>query len=262
MKKTLFTTLLLAATAVMTVSAQQIEVKEWTLGDSVRKATIVVPKNAKTEASPVIFVFHGRGESMQDAAKMQIEKLWPEAIVIYPQGLYEKNKGMLGAGYGWERPGKDTPGRDMPLFNKILEYIGKEYKVDAGRTYGIGITNGGGFLYGQWIRKPETMTAIAVINMAIDKADFLKNITVPKPIFLVAAKNDKVLKFAWQTQFLNRFIALNKCDKNGDVKGDKTTYKSPSGVDVVTYYYEGDAASFPPAVIPDIVAFFKNHSKK
>jgi polyhydroxybutyrate depolymerase len=62
--------------------------REWTVDGVVREALVYVPAQAKTEATPVIFAFHGHGGSMRLAARGSgYHTLWPEAIVVYPQGL-------------------------------------------------------------------------------------------------------------------------------------------------------------------------------
>ena len=59
-----------------------------------REALISVPEKAKTEPTPVVFGFHGHGGSMKNAARsFRYQELWPEAIVVYMQGL--KTPGQL-----------------------------------------------------------------------------------------------------------------------------------------------------------------------
>src|SRR5688572_30132023 len=53
-----------------------------------RKAAVFVPKSAKQTPSPLILAFHGRGGDARKAAEsMRYHLHWPEAIVVYPQGL-------------------------------------------------------------------------------------------------------------------------------------------------------------------------------
>ena len=61
---------------------------EWKIGDAAREALLYVPATAKTTPAPVVFAFHGHGGTMQRAAVMfHYHDLWPEAIVVYMQGL-------------------------------------------------------------------------------------------------------------------------------------------------------------------------------
>ena len=61
---------------------------EWTIDGVVREALVCAPANAKTNAAPVVFAFHGHGGNMNQVARgFAIHTRWPEAIVVYPQGL-------------------------------------------------------------------------------------------------------------------------------------------------------------------------------
>ncbi len=60
-----------------------------------RQALILAPANASRspERLPLLFAFHGHGGNMvQTAAQMRFDKVWPEAIVVYMQGLPDGNR--------------------------------------------------------------------------------------------------------------------------------------------------------------------------
>src|ERR1035438_688797 len=58
--------------------------REWTVDGAVREALVYAPPQASTNASPVVFVFHGHGGSMQNAARsFALQRVWPAAIVVY-----------------------------------------------------------------------------------------------------------------------------------------------------------------------------------
>src|SRR5689334_17879651 len=82
--------------------------REWTVDGVTREAMVSVPDGAKSQPSPVVFFFHGRGGKMQGAARQAFEKAWPEAIVVYPQAL--KTPGLImdleGKQFAWQsKPG-------------------------------------------------------------------------------------------------------------------------------------------------------------
>jgi len=61
------------------------------------------PAKAKTEPTPVIFAFHGQWGSMDNAARMfGYHRQWPEAIVVYMQGLHTPA--------GWSIPRRTAAG--------------------------------------------------------------------------------------------------------------------------------------------------------
>src|ERR1051326_4735523 len=69
-------------------AADSLARREWNVDGVVREALVYAPAKAKSEASPVVFAFHGHGGSMSNAARQfGYHRLWPEAIVVYMQGL-------------------------------------------------------------------------------------------------------------------------------------------------------------------------------
>src|SRR5262245_48669747 len=78
-----------AGAAVARASAPQ--VKDWTV-DGVKREAIVFspakPPDPNGPKSPLVFAFHGHGGNMQGTANlMKFQQLWPDAVVVYPQGL-------------------------------------------------------------------------------------------------------------------------------------------------------------------------------
>src|SRR4051812_1886788 len=68
-------------------AADPVELKKvtWTVGTDTREALVYNPSGSK---KPVIFCWHGHGGTHTFAArKFGFHQLWPEAVVVYPQGL-------------------------------------------------------------------------------------------------------------------------------------------------------------------------------
>src|SRR5436190_9700025 len=115
---------------------QNLARQEWTLDGAAREGLIYAPKTAKTEATPVVFVFHGHGGTARHAARtMSFHTAWPEAICVYLQGL--NTPGQLtdpeGKKPGWQKAPGDQSDRDLKLFDEALAWLKKEYKVDEKR---------------------------------------------------------------------------------------------------------------------------------
>src|SRR6478672_9728200 len=61
---------------------------KWTVDGVEREALVFLPSVSSKSKPPVIFAFHGHGGNMHFAARgMAFQNFWPEAIVVYPQGL-------------------------------------------------------------------------------------------------------------------------------------------------------------------------------
>ena len=112
--------------------------RQWTVDDVVREALVYAPTSARTNAAPVVFAFHGHGGSMQNAARMfSFHTRWPEAIVVYMQGL--NTPGRLtdpeGQKPGWQSGVGDQGDRDLKFFDTVLASLKQDYRVDTKRIY-------------------------------------------------------------------------------------------------------------------------------
>jgi polyhydroxybutyrate depolymerase len=234
--------------------------REWKVGDTVREALVYVPAQALTEDTPLLFVFHGHGGSMSNAARsFAYHTLWPEAIVVYPQGL--NTPGRLtdpeGRKAGWQSAVGEQSDRDLKLFDLILESLEREYKVDKHRIYATGHSNGGSFTYLLWSARGDHFAAFAPCATA---APLLLRSLKPKPVLHLAGKDDPLVKFAWQQQTMEALRKLNQCGEGQPWEKSCTLYPSKIGAPVVTFIHPG-GHGLPPNAPATIVKFFKEPPK-
>jgi len=221
-----------------------------------RTALVYAPVAAKTNPTPLVFVFHGHGGSARQAAvSFAMEKQWPEAIVVYPQGL--DTPGQLtdhdGNRPGWQGLMGDQGDRDLKFFDALLAQLEKDYKVDAKRIYCTGHSNGGGFTYLLWEARPDVFAAVAPSAAAAKFAGQLK----PKPVMICGGENDPLVKPAWQQMTMNVIRRGNGCSLTGKPWDQKCTiYSSDKGTPLVTFFYPGGHELNPGS--PALIAkFFK-----
>lgn len=117
------------------------ERREWKVEGTTREALVYAPATAKTTPSPVVFAFHGHGGTLRHAAtKFAYHQHWPEAIVVYMQGL--NTPGALtdpqGKKPGWQKTFGDQDDRDLKFFDAVLADLKKDYQVDQRRIYATG----------------------------------------------------------------------------------------------------------------------------
>ena len=256
----IFVALILAA--VGPVSAAEALIRhELTVDGVVREALLHAPASAKTTPAPLVFAFHGHGGNMQFSARSyHIHTLWPEAIVIYPQGLNTPSKLVDPEGKkpGWQNVAGDQGDRDLKFFDAMLTSLESHYKVDAKRIYTTGHSNGGGFTYLLWAERAEKFAAFGPSAAAARRVkDGLK----PKPVIHVAGENDPLVKFEWQKLTLDIVRKNNQCGEVTSWEGAKgcTLYPSKVGAPVVTFIHPGTHTY--PAEAPElIVKFFKQHA--
>ena len=256
-----FLTLTLAAAA----AADPLAEKEWKIDGVARKALVYTPPITTTQA-PLVFVFHGHGGSMANAAKtFRVHTLWPEAVVVYPQGL--NTPGRLtdpeGKRPGWQH-GRGAEGdRDLKFFDAMLASLKKDHKIDETRIYSTGHSNGGGFTYLLWAARPDVFAAVAPSSAGPGQDG--KALT-PKPALHLAGETDPLVKYEWQKAAMDLIRKLDGCAaegtewaKAGDLVG--TLYPSKTGTPVVTLIHPG-GHKFHAEAPALIVKFFKDHTKK
>ena len=253
---------LLVASLHTAVAADALVRHELTVDGVVREALVAAPASAKTTPAPLVFGFHGHGGNMNSAARMyHIHTLWPEAIVVYPQGL--NTKGQLtdpeGKKPGWQGAVGAEGDRDLKFFDALLASLEAKFKVDAKRIYSTGHSNGGGFTYLLWAERGDKFAAFAPSAAAARRAmGGLK----PKPMIHIAGENDPLVKFEWQKLTMDAVRKSNQCGEGTSSEGTTgcTLYPSKIGADVVTFIHPGTHtyATEAPALI---VKFFKQHAQ-
>ncbi len=233
---------------------------EWNVGDVTREALVVLPSKKTDAAPPLVFAWHGHGGSMRNAAKsFRIHEEWPEAVVVYPQGLNTPGKtDPEGKTPGWQKAPGDQDDRDLKFFDAMLATMKEKHKVDEKRIYSTGHSNGGGFTYLLWATRSALFAAIAPSAAGARQA---KEAT-PVPTLHVAGEKDEVVPFENQKKTIAALKDFNGCEADGKewAKGC-TVYASSKGAPVVTFIH-GGTHKYPAEAPALIVKFFKEHAKK
>lgn len=243
--------------------ASRLPTREWQVDGVKRESLVFAPDGAKQTTSPVIFAFHGHGGTAPHAARtFGYQRLWPEAIVVYMQGLNTPGKltDPEGKKSGWQSDLGEQADRDLKFFDAVLASLKQDYKVDENRIYATGHSNGGGFTYNLWAARGEVFAAVA--PSAAVPARLAREKLTPKPVLHVAGENDPLVKYAWQKLAMDLVRRVNQCAGDGKPSGEHLTrYESTSGFPVVTYITDGKH-EFPSGAPPAIVKFFREHSRQ
>lgn len=246
-------------------AAEALATHTWTVNGVSRQALIHAPARARTEVVPVVFAFHGHGGGMVQASRsFGLHTLWPEAIVVYMQGL--PTSGMTdpdGKQPGWQKAPGDYGDRDLAFFDQVLATLQKDYRVDPKRIYAMGHSNGGQFTYLLWAMRGETLAAVG--PSAAAPGLLWVNRLKPKPALHVAGENDELVKFTVQRRAMEAVRRLNGCapegqpwDKSGPITG--TRYASSGGTPFVSLIHPG-THKYPPEAPALIVKFFKEQAQ-
>jgi polyhydroxybutyrate depolymerase len=235
-------------------------IRQWTVDGVQREAIVYVPESARLRPSPLVFGFHGHGGSMANAAgTFRIHEVWPEAIVVYMQGL--KTPGQLtdpeGRRSGWQKMPGDQNDRDLNFFDAVLQSLRKELKVDEGRIYSTGHSNGGGFTYLLWAKRGDVFAAMAPSGAAALR---LRDRLSPKPVLHIAGTNDPLVRYTWQQQMIETLKTRQRCLPGTPWHEKATLYPSTIDAPVVTYLTK-QGHKYPADAPELIVWFFQEYSK-
>jgi polyhydroxybutyrate depolymerase len=252
------TTILLAALLAV-ADAQKME---WTVDGVVREGLVHAPTKESPDGPPLVFGFHGHGGSMQNAARsFGLHELWPEAVVVYLQGL--PTPGQItdpeGKKAGWQKSPGDQGDRDLKFFDAVLAAMKEKYKVDATRIYCTGHSNGGAFTYLLWANRPDVFAAIAPSACAGARP---QKDTKPCPTLHLAGEKDPLVKFEGQMRAVALLRSFNGCEEQGQ-EWDKgcTLYPSSKDAPVVVFVHPG-GHQYPAEGPALILKFFKSQVKK
>ncbi|MCA9057475.1 MAG: dienelactone hydrolase family protein [Planctomycetaceae bacterium] len=250
----------LLGTLPASVQGREPVTKSWTVDGLERQALVYVPEQQSDSPAPLVFGFHGHGGNMRQAARsFRMHEEWPEAIVVYMQGV--PTPGQLtdpeGKKNGWQKSVGDQADRDLKFFDAVLASVRKEYRVDDERIYSMGHSNGGGFTYLLWAARGDAFAAVAPSGaLSVKHRNDLK----PKPVLHVAGENDPLVRFAWQEAMLEVVKKVNQCEDGKPWKENATVFPSRVNTPLVTFI-TSEGHRFPQAAPRLIVTFFREHTR-
>jgi poly(3-hydroxybutyrate) depolymerase len=193
-----------------------------------------------------LFAFHGySGTAANFDSSMRLQNEWPEATVVYVQGLVipERDDGRIAPGQernGWQRRVGMDDDRDLHCVDSLIDVLSEQYKVDRSRIFATGFSNGAVFTWVLMKARPETFAGFAPIA-GIDHGT-IEDATVPRPVIFHFGKNDTAFKLVWALKSLGRAKKVNKCTtrKQHDWRPGYTWFEhAPGGAPVVWHLHDG-----------------------
>jgi polyhydroxybutyrate depolymerase len=227
----------------------------FTVDGVIREALIYFPATSQKSKAPVIFAFHGHGGNMHFSANgMPFQKYWPEAIVVYPQGL--PTPGIVldheGKKPGWQREAGQENDRDLKFVDAIVKSLREKYSIDDARIYATGFSNGGLFTYLLLSQRPNVFAAFAPGGAALMRS---VQLTRPRPVFHYGGEIDQLARFSRQLETIEQLRQFNGCTAQGQSCGAQCTiYNSSKGAPVATFIHPLGHL-YPQQVTPLIVKF-------
>lgn len=238
-------------------------VMTWTVDGSQRAAIVFAPAPTIFPIKhPLIFAFHGHGGNMNGAAQsMHLETLWPEAIVVYPQGLNSPGPiDPVGNRTGWQYEANETAknvgNRDLDFFDAMLTTMKQTYRVAEWRIYSTGFSSGATFSYLLWAERGQTIAAIGEVAGQLWPSE---DLTEPRAALLIAGSQDMTNPFPLQVESMNKARQADHTIGFPLACGqDCSLYPSATLTPVKTFIHP-DGPVYPPWAPAEIVKFFQAH---
>ena len=211
--------------------AADAEVATWMVDGVKREALVYAPKSSSGKL-PLVFSFHGHGDDMENFQFVGLQNVWPDAIVVYFQGLPSRD------GYrGWQVEPGEYDDRDLKMVDVALGALKKQYNVDANRIYATGFSNGAHFTYLLWATRPQVFAAFAPVAGRIRAAAMPKQ---PRPIIIIGGARDAQVAFPDQRAAMGIAVRLNGVDGKTKPCGDGCTlYGAGTAAPVMTWIHQG-----------------------
>jgi len=235
--------------------ATSAEVLTWTVEGDKREAIVFAPSTPpSSNRLPLIFSFHGRGDDMENFQHVGLQQAWPDAVVVYIQGLPNRD-GLR----GWQVERGEYNDRDLKLVDVALASLRKKYSVDDERIYATGFSNGAHFTYLLWAERPRVFAAYAPV------AGRVRPSVQPmqaRPLFHVAGARDAQVAFADQRAAIATAVRVNGVGGQTMPCGDGcTVYGSGTPAPVMAWIHQG-GHEYPRGTSERIASFFNDHPKK
>ena len=230
----------------------------WTVGGVSREALVHLPQGSGS--APVIFAFHGHGNTDLMFASKAFETQWPEALVVYPQGLPTQD----------DRPGWQTSvgevnkktgikDQDLKFFDAMLTTFENNYNANTQQVFAHGWSAGGMFVYNVlWAARGSKFVALCPAASLLNTTS--GKITIP--VMHVGGTFDPTVDFTYQQKTVQTVRNLDQCSENGTTwaTGENgvlgTHYPSSISDPVLFLKYDG-GHDYPSNIPPLIVKFFK-----
>jgi polyhydroxybutyrate depolymerase len=174
----------------------------WTIGGIDREAT-VYRSSVASRRPPLLIFFHGHGGNPQRAAeRYYFHKLWPEAIVVYPQGLPTPSPvDPAGKDSGWQREAAQLGDRDVKLFDAIVASFPKN-----GGVFVAGHSNGAFMSYVLWAERASLLKGVGLCA-----GKLIVNVTTPVAVVHIAGEKDPLVKIDEQMKSMEDERRIDGC---------------------------------------------------
>jgi len=232
------------------------------VGGVTREAIVTLNSQpAPAAGSPLVFAYHGHGGNSRSALRtFNLHQHWPEAIIVYPQGI-PGVKGITdkeGIKNGWQKNPGELDDRDVKFFDALLKSVTARHKVDSKRIYAMGHSNGSRFVCVLWKMRGDAFAAVATSG---GQGGLMLRDARHLPVLAIAGEKDEVVPFNGQKRSLDALARWYGVDRMKTARdGYLERLQGQDGIELVTFFHPGGHA-WPKDASTQIVKFFQRQKK-
>lgn len=228
------------------------------VGTDTRTMLVRVPPGYDgRSARPLLLAYHGLGGSAEGFAEnSHFDELWPEAIRVYPQGVFRVFPRPGFRGDGWQIRAGELADRDLRFFDALLSWLAERYCIEPRAVFATGFSNGGFFSNLLGCERPHALAAIAPVAGAMECTP-----REPVPVIVLHGTADRTIEFELGAAAARQWATLDGCTEGSreDDLGCRTRSSCTHGEVSLCAFPVGHryGRSFSEA----IVAFFRHRLK-
>ena len=224
----------------------------WTIDGVERRAIVIPPTKPSDAKAPLVFAFHGAGDTAENFAAIDLHHAWPQAMIVYMSGL-SRGPNQGGA---FQTSDAGAENRDLKCFDVALADLRRRFRIDDSRIYATGFSNGAKFVYLLWAARAKVLAAVApVAGMLAPSLTLVE----PKPMIHIGGREDHQNEFQLQVASIELARRTNGATGVGKACGPACLeYTSFKHAPVVTVLHDGGHV-YPSNATELIVRFFQAH---
>lgn len=226
-----------------------------------RVARVFEGREKEAESLPLLIAFHGYADNRTDFSRfVDLHKAWPEAVVVYPEGLkLPDREGKLRA-RGWQnRPGQHQD-RDLAYLDTLLTELKQRYPIDQDRIYATGFSNGGQFVFLLMAQRPAVFAGFAPVGTTAAPA-VLDSLAVPRPVMYIIGKKEIANRLEQAQETVEAISSNNHSTRKQHAWAEGyLSYEPAAGGEAFIFNLHKGAHVWPWSASKQIVRFFQEHS--
>ena len=213
----------------------------------------VPPSYDGSKAVPLVLALHGRlgtGEGQERLGHLDKVSDEQDFIVVYPDGLDRSWADGRGA-----TPSDKNNVDDVKFLSELINKLASEYKIDAGRVYAAGMSNGGFMSARLACSLADKIAAVGIVaaSLSTNTAETCKP-AIPVSVLIMQGTQDPLVPFQGgalgkngdrgevlsHAATVEKFAVLNRC--SGTPQKKQITDDANDGTSIQILDYTGCAA--------------------